>query len=283
MASKFTAIAGLLFAAALTLSAMEMQTYTFGNYEVTVIQDTNNTFPISIFGEDTGTLNKLHSIDHRNSATGSTNIFLLKNGTEITLIDAGYGSKDSQLLPALDALKIQPAQIKRVYLTHLHPDHIGGLLSPSGFAAFPNAAIWLSNPEYVKYRVNSPKLPQNIARLYRAYTGKIRRFNDEQEVLPGVRAVLLPGHTAGHCGFMVEEKLLIAGDFIHAAAWQFPLPEISTKWDENKEEAAITRIKLLSQAASNGITIAGSHLPFPSLGTVKIGTAGRKFIFMPQR
>ncbi len=105
-----------------------------------------------------------------------------------------------------------------------------------------------------------------------AYSGKVRLFSGERELVPGVAAVPLYGHTPGHCGYMVgtgREKLFLWGDAVHVATVQFALPEAGMVFDWDAGLAVEARKRAFDAAASNEWLSAGMHLPFPGLGKVR--------------
>ena len=103
------------------------------------------------------------------------------------------------------------------------------------------------------------------------YRDRIRRIKDG-EVLPGITAMLRPGHTPGHTNWLIQsggERLLIWGDIVHLAAVQLARPEARLIYDVDTDLAAATRQKVLEWAASERLCVAGAHLGFPGFGRVE--------------
>jgi glyoxylase-like metal-dependent hydrolase (beta-lactamase superfamily II) len=190
-------------------------------------------------------------------------------------VDPGLGLRQSAMLAA----RIDPADVTTVLLTHLHSDHYAGLLYPDGTAAFPNAELVLHANE-VAFRLEPSDLaampPEQragvdaVRRAVAPYRDRLRIVS-HGEVLPGVDAVPLPGHTPGHTGWRVSDggrQLLFWGDIVHFPAVQFSHPEVSLSYDADPAQSAATRAAVFREAASGGFLIAGAHIDFPGLGFV---------------
>ena len=105
----------------------------------------------------------------------SVSTFLLETGGHRILFDTGLGAPDSRLLTGLESLGYTPADIDLIYLTHLHGDHTGGMLSDST-AIFPNAEVYISYPEYVAWAGMEDGQSSQLEALAKAYEGKIHLF-----------------------------------------------------------------------------------------------------------
>ncbi|MDR1286956.1 MAG: MBL fold metallo-hydrolase [Treponema sp.] len=200
-----------------------------------------------------------------------TNAFLIKAPGRVVLVDTGFGAA---LFDNLQALGVDPEQVDAVLITHMHGDHIGGL-ARDGKALFPNAGVYLAEKErdfWTKTNLN-----RGAVEALAPYGGKVTVFRPGElggtalEILPGIKAAAAFGHTPGHTVFLLEsrgEKLLIWGDLMHVQKIQFPMPAISVTYDTDPAEAAMSRIRILSYVAANGIPVAGMHLVYPAVGTV---------------
>ncbi|MFS4583094.1 MBL fold metallo-hydrolase [Phaeobacter sp. C3_T13_0] len=213
------------------------------------------------------------------------NGYLVEQGGAVTLIDAGtadlFGPILGGLEAALRAAGKTPEEITTVVVTHLHPDHIGGLIAGDGTARFPNAEIIVGQGEYDFWHDDAvyAGVPQenrgffDIARASVApYADRLKMFEGEADVMTGLRSVPLPGHTPGHCGFMLETgaaPLLIWGDLIHSTALQFARPNWTLAFDMDPEQTVNSRTRMLDRAASEGLLVTGMHLDFPGLGRVE--------------
>lgn len=218
----------------------------------------------------------------------AVNAYLVHTGEHLVLIDTGaaqcFGPTLGQMLNNLRAAGYQPQDVDTVLLTHMHPDHLCGLLDAQGQPAFPNATVqaaqadadfWLNE----QIAQGAPQSAQGMFALARKSVapyqaaGRFKTFADgQQQLLPGISAVLSRGHTPGHTSYRVSSKgreLLVWGDIVHSHAVQFAHPEVSIEFDTDGKQAIATRKALFQQAAQQGWMIAGAHLPFPGLGHIR--------------
>jgi glyoxylase-like metal-dependent hydrolase (beta-lactamase superfamily II) len=226
----------------------------------------------------------------------SDNAYLINTGAKLILVDTGagvlYGPTFGKLRQNLEAAGYQPDQVDEVIVTHMHPDHIGGLLV-DGKEAFPNAIVlasrldadyWLSKKNLAAAPAAQKAFFKGPMAVFAPYIadGKFKSFDGALQIAPGVRSVPLPGHTPGHTGYMVEsegQRLLIWGDTVNVAAIQFADPRVGIAFDGNPAEAAREREKIFKQAARERYLVAGAHLPFPGLGHVQ--KAGKGYAWVP--
>lgn len=198
-------------------------------------------------------------------------VFYLQDGDKKILFDSGWGleqqEKKGQLYKLLEVAGIAPASITDILLTHLDFDHIGGLVK-DGKPVFPNAILWISQPEYEAWLAGNIqkrsqekiKLAQTMAGIYK---DKIRLFQFGQEILPGIKTIDASGHTPGHTAFEIvsgADRLIIGGDMMHIIQAQLPRPELSTIYDMDMNKAAETRKRLLKMAAENRAQLSGMHM-----------------------
>ncbi|MFZ6760434.1 MBL fold metallo-hydrolase [Undibacterium sp. Ji50W] len=216
----------------------------------------------------------------------SVNVYLINTGSKLILIDAGTGSlfgpSLGKLITNLKASGYEPGQIDDIYLTHLHPDHAGGLMLNNEIV-FANANIhvdqaeadyWLSQKNMEQAPADAKGFFQGAMASVNPYkaANKLQTFARDGELLPGLTAYSSYGHTAGHTSYLIEsqgQKLLLAGDLIHVAAVQLDKPEVSVTFDNHAKAAAATRQKIFTQAAKDGTLIGASHMQFPGLGHLK--------------
>lgn len=217
------------------------------------------------------------------------NCYLVRGRGRTILIDAGAGGFKQwggKLKVNLALAGVQPSDIDTILLTHAHPDHVGGLLDSSGEAAFPDAELVIHQHE-VSFWEDDSNLSRASERargnflfarkVFDQYREKMRLFTDN-EVLPGIIAMPLLGHTAGHSGYRIESadrSLLIWGDIVHFPQIQIARPDVSIAFDQDPLLSAKTRSKLLDVVSSNNILIAGMHLG--ELGFARIQRKGNLY------
>lgn len=217
------------------------------------------------------------------------NCYLVRGGGRTILIDAGAGGFKQwggRLKTNLPLAGVQPSDIDAILLTHAHPDHVGGLMDASGETAFPNAELFVHHRELAFWQddANLSRASERargnflVARqAFDGYADRLRTF-EAGEVLPGITAVPLPGHTDGHSGFRLESggrNLLVWGDIVHFPQIQIPRPDVSIAFDQDALVAADTRSRLLDLVASDRLLIAGMHLS--DLGFARIERTGNSY------
>ncbi|MGK5003400.1 MBL fold metallo-hydrolase [Janthinobacterium sp. LB2P70] len=202
------------------------------------------------------------------------NCYLVRGRGRTILIDAGAGGFKhwgGKLKVNLALAGVQASDIDTILLTHAHPDHVGGLLDASGEAAFPDAQLVVHQHE-VSFWEDDGNLSRASERargnflfarkVFDKYREKMRLFTGN-EVLPGISAMPLPGHTAGHSGYRIESasrSLLIWGDIVHFPQIQIARPDVSIAFDQDPLLSAETRSTLLDVVSADNILIAGMHL-----------------------
>jgi len=208
------------------------------------------------------------------STPSAINAFLLRisgnySGTRdyTVLIDAGLGEDNGGLLlRQLKFLDVKPEEIDAICLTHLHPDHIGGLLK-GGQPLFLNAEIYLSVDEFNAWSDDGPFASKNELwkQLLSSYANNIRLFNDGDKILEGsITAHLAPGHTPGHTVYEAGLCLFV-GDLLHAQDLQLEHPDFCARYDDKPSLAVQTRKRIL--ASASGLYLCGAHCydPFISM------------------
>ena len=214
----------------------------------------------------------------------SVNAFLIQGNGATVLIDTGVGNGMGPTLghlqAGLAAAGVAPGEVDAVLMTHLHPDHTGGLASPAGTAVFPKAelAITQGEADFWLSEANAAAAPDDrkpsFAAVHAAlapYRSRLRLFSGT-DVAPGIQAHPLPGHTPGHTGYLVtsgDAALLIWGDVLHVQDVQLRRPEVGMVFDTDPDEATQSRLRVLDMAARDRLMVAGMHLHFPAFSHVR--------------
>ena len=201
---------------------------------------------------------------------------LVNTGAELVLFDTGM-SPDG-ITTALAAAGITPDQVDVVVLTHMHPDHIGGLQSANG-PVFANARYITGAVEHNHWTMApSEQFTANVAPL----NDKMTFLDEGSAVAPGITAIMAAGHTPGHMIFMLEsggQQLAITADTANHYVWSLAKPDWEVKFDADKPAAAATRKAVFGMIAADRIPFIGYHMPFPALGYVE--AAGDGFRYVP--
>jgi glyoxylase-like metal-dependent hydrolase (beta-lactamase superfamily II) len=226
----------------------------------------------------------------------SDNAYLVNTGSKLVLIDSGagtlFGPTLGRLVQNLKAAGYQPEQVDEIYITHMHGDHVGGLVR-DGQRAFPNALVragkadadfWLSKANMDKAPADKKGFFQGAMASINPYVqaGKFKAIESDGQLVPGVTAMAEHGHTPGHTTYLVEsrgQKLWLIGDLIHVASVQMDNPQVTIGFDSDEKAAYASRKKVFDDAARNGYMIGGAHLQFPGLGHLQ--TQGKGYRWIP--
>jgi len=269
-----------------------------GDIEVTALSDGTHPFPVDTVMAHVSAPAIARDLARAGLSApvqGAINAFLLNTGTQLILIDTGagalYGDCCGKLLANLRAAGYRPEQVDQVFLTHMHKDHVGGILEGSAMA-FPHAvlrvnqadaAYWLSAAS----RDAAPAFLRSFFDSAVAATapyiaaGRFQSFADHAQLAPGIVATTARGHTEGHTTFTITSRgqaLLAWGDIVHVAAIQLPEPGATVTYDTDGAAAAATRRALLDRAARQHLLIGAAHIAFPGLGHVRKNGAGYDWI-----
>ena len=222
------------------------------------------------------------------------NAYLIDDGTHSYLVDVGTGTAMGpglgQLGANMAALGIEPAGINAVIATHLHPDHIGGVLTEEG-NPFTQARLIVAQGDLDFWTDADIKAgaPEDFQPFFDMAVAAVDGFGEQLEVVsgeasiaPGLTAMPLPGHTPGHMGVMLEsagQSLLIWGDIVHVPPVQWAMPDVTIAFDVDQDQARATRKSVMDMAATDQIQIAGMHIGFPGMGYLE--KAGEGYHFTP--
>ena len=225
----------------------------------------------------------------------SLNAFLVQTGSHTILVDTGVGQlygpgNGGKIFASLAVAGVHPEQVTDVLLTHLHDDHMGGLVR-DGNLVFANATVYVSKPDLDFFSDPSnatkahydKKYFDEAAKCIKPYVdaGKVKTFTETTEIVPGVTASLHPGHTPGSAFYTVEsggQKIVFVGDIVHVASVQFPKPKVTIDYDVSQKNAERARQEDFAQFSRDRTLIAIPHIPFPGIGHVRQAGIGYEWV-----
>lgn len=233
----------------------------------------------------------------REQVETSVNAYLVNTGAKLVLIDTGTGAlfgPGAQLLNNLRAAGYQPEQVDEIYVTHMHGDHVGGLMAGAN-RAFPNATLRIdkADTDFWLSEAVMNRAPESVRDFFKGAmasvnpyvaAGKLKTFEGATELVPGVHAMATHGHTPGHTIYRVESKgqtLVLWGDLMHVAAVQFDNPNVTITFDIDSKKAAEQRRKAFAEAAKKGWLVGVAHVSFPGLGHLRAGPGGKGYTWVP--
>jgi glyoxylase-like metal-dependent hydrolase (beta-lactamase superfamily II) len=265
-----------------------------GKIDVTVVSDGVLSLPGSMLGHNADPTVRAAWLDEKflppDVLEWALNVVLVRSGDQTILVDAGIGAefpdlkRAGQLVRRLDDAGIDLSSVTDVVLTHLHMDHIGGLLVDGVkeqlrpdlriHVAAAEVKFWAETPDFS--RVSMPPgfpdaLRRTAKRFLQVYRSQLRTFEDEYEVAPGVRAQRTGGHTPGHCVVRLAsggQRLTFAGDAVFQVGFEHP--DWYNGFEHDPEESARVRVNLLRELAANRESLLATHLSFPSVCHVAV-------------
>lgn len=199
------------------------------------------------------------SLGLQEGVPSSISCFLLRSEGKTILLDAGLGAPFSQLISKLNEEGVNPDSLKLIYITHMHPDHIGGLLK-NGNKVFPNAELWINRVEAEAWKAMDGDNAALQKAVLDAYKDNLKLFEAGDTLSGGVSTIAAYGHTPGHTVFQ-KDSILVIADLMHGAALQLKHPEYCPFFDMNPEEATASRKRILEYARKNNLTMYGMHIP----------------------
>jgi glyoxylase-like metal-dependent hydrolase (beta-lactamase superfamily II) len=268
-----------------------------GDFEVTALNDGFLDIPVErvLHQPADKTLKALAGAFLGTPVETSVNAFLLNTGSKLILFDTGTGSvfvpTAGRLLASLHAAGYRPDQVDDIFITHMHGDHVGGL-AHDGLRTFPNAVVHVDKREadHSLSQAELARTPEDDKEAFKAVmdqfkpyadAGQLETFHASREIVTGVRSLETPGHTPGHCSYVIESRgrrLVVLGDLIHVAAVQFDDPALTIRFDDDPRAGAVQRRRVFDLAAKEGDLIAGAHLQFPGVGHLQPAGKGWRFV-----
>lgn len=218
---------------------------------------------------------------------------LVRAGGRVMLFDTGAGSSmgdgAGKLAASLAEAGITADSVTDIFISHMHGDHVGGLVDAAGDPVFANATIRISQPEWdAMLALNDASAAalgiSRLTEVSRTIKLSVAAFKPGAEVLPGmVRAVEVKGHTPGHSAYRIgagTSSLLYIGDSMHHHVVSVQKPEWTIAFDSNAATGAASRASLLAELAASGQRVYSVHFPFPGLG--RIEKRGEGYAWVPE-
>lgn len=279
--------------------AMPPQTdrFSVGSIEVLVVKDgarasgaPNETFGTDQSAETVGALLQENFLP----ADGFVNSFapvVINTGNEVILFDTGMGpggraQGTGRLIEGLTAGGYTPEDVSIVVLTHLHGDHIGGLMEESG-PAFPNARYVTGQAEYdfwtdtAREGTAAENGHKAVLEKVKPLADKMTFIGDGDDVVSGITGMAAFGHTPGHMIYNVESdgrRLVLVADTANHYVLSLQRPDWEVRFDMDKAMAAETRKKVFDMIAADKVAFLGYHMPFPAVGYAEKLETGYRFV-----
>lgn len=267
--------------------------FRIGSWQGMSVSDGNLSFPPTFFlpnAEPTEIAESL-SKDFLPSEELSiyVNVLFLDTGSHKVLIDTGAGKTGQgtvgQLVANLEAGGVNAEDIDTIIITHAHPDHVGGIITTAGEFNFPNANYYLAENEWNFWTAPNVEMPnslldeeykqQTIASVkppLQAIADRVTRFQPGEEVIPGIQALDVSGHTPGQSAYLItsdDEQLVVTGDVFYSDPLNLEHPDWEVRFDVDPAMGVATRKRVLQQFSSDRQLLLVPHMPFPGIGHVR--------------
>ena len=207
---------------------------------------------------------------------------LVNTGAKLILIDTGTAGQITDtagvMLDNLAVAGVAAGAIDTIIISHFHPDHIDGIKTKDGDKVFPNAEIWVAEPEWAFWmddgneaRASGAVLRyfRNARRIFKDIAHEVRRFRPGTEVAPGIVSIAAFGHTPGHTAFAIHsgnDSLLVMSDTVRNPYLFARHPDWQPVFDMDGPLAVRSRRQMLDRAAADRMLVEAYHFPFPACG-----------------
>jgi glyoxylase-like metal-dependent hydrolase (beta-lactamase superfamily II) len=206
---------------------------------------------------------------------------LVKTTDKVLLFDTGagvlFGPTVGKLPASLATVGVDPSTVTDIFISHGHGDHVGGLVAGDKLA-FPNAVIHIQAAEWA-----SLKSQAQMAPIVALIESKVVEFQPNADVIAGVKAVDIKGHTPGHSGYLItsgDQSLLYIGDTMHHSIISVQQPDWTIAFDGDAPTAQASRKNIIESSAASGQRVYAVHFPFPGLG--KFAKQGEKYVWVAE-
>lgn len=229
------------------------------------------------------------------------NILVLKKDAELIIFDSGYGTEGpataGRLITELKKIGAEPGDVTHLFLSHAHPDHIGGMVDKSNKPVFQKAKIIVTEPEVAFWTSGSPDfsksrfpkqmlkglIPKNIA-AFEALKSLLEVVPYDSEPISGIKVLDGAGHTAGHAIYNIKsenDELFHISDLAHNHVLMFENPVWNIAFDTFPEKAIERRTYWFKLLAEKKVPVFGFHMPFPAIGHIT-AKAEKSFRWLPK-
>lgn len=255
--------------------------FKLGGFEVTALLGGSRTVP------EPNTIFGLNATPEEFAAASAANFIpadkaqffftptIVNTGAELVLFDTGLAGE--AITAALANAGYTPDQVDVVVLTHMHGDHIGGLMT-GGAPTFANARYVTGSTEHNFW----------AGAANEGFDANVKPLNDKMtflepggSVASGITAMAAFGHSPGHMIYMLENngaQLAITADTANHYVWSLGYPDWEVSFDADKAAAAATRRNVFGMLAADKLPFIGYHMPFPAMGYVEAQGSGFRYV-----
>jgi glyoxylase-like metal-dependent hydrolase (beta-lactamase superfamily II) len=275
----------------------DIHKFKVGSFDVLVVKDgsrasgvPNETFGTNQSAETVGALLAENFLPSDQFVNGFSPT-LIDTGSDVILFDTGFGQSGhamgtGRLVEGMASAGYMPGDVTKVVLTHLHGDHIGGLME-DGKPAFPNATYITGQAEYDFWvdgaRAGTPAEgnQKSVLANVKPLADKMNFIGEGGEVASGITGMLAAGHTPGMMIFNVEsqgKRLILTADTANHFVLSLQRPDWEVRFDMDKAKAAATRKRVFDMIATDKVAFLGYHMPFPAVGYAEKQETGYRFV-----
>jgi glyoxylase-like metal-dependent hydrolase (beta-lactamase superfamily II) len=262
-----------------------VRAFDLGEFRISSLSDGVNIVPNDgpVFGADVGPKAVSQVLKEAGQADATINLsvdaLLARRGRDVVLLDAGLGpAVPGALLGSLGLAGVTPDAVTTVLITHVHDDHVGGLVTKDGRSTFSKAKILISEPDW-KWLRQQPEM----ADLCKILSQQVKTFSPGDDVVDGIKSIRIAGHTPGHVGFLISsngQTLLDVGDTVHSSIVSLAKPDWAMGYDNDRDNGRISRKAILAQLVGSRQLVFAPHFPF--LGVGLIVSKSDHFEWMPK-